>query len=336
MNRSAIEWCDHTWNPITGCIHGCPYCYARRMTVRFAGDVRLNKMCTADYRTTKARNGEQTLYILDKPMKNEDGNSLVYPFGFEPTFHRYRMDTLSKLKMGNNIFVGAMADVFGDWVPDDWIDDIFSECERRPEHNYLFLTKNVGRYTEYGVPAGTGNLWYGTSITKESEMSGFNRLPAMCKTFVSFEPLLEDLHPERHNILFRQVDWIIIGAQTGRQADKVIPQFEWIKKLVLAADDRGVPVFMKDSLIEIVGEKNMRRDYPAELMKKTMSRKVHDKLYGKCNICGKTMKKSDMTALLTRSGRGKPVKQFAYLCKDCMEGISYQWGIIPENKKTED
>lgn len=22
MNKSGIEWCDHTWNPITGCKHG--------------------------------------------------------------------------------------------------------------------------------------------------------------------------------------------------------------------------------------------------------------------------------------------------------------------------
>ena len=44
MNRSRIEWCDHTWNPISGCRHGCPYCYARTHVKRFSGDVRLNMM----------------------------------------------------------------------------------------------------------------------------------------------------------------------------------------------------------------------------------------------------------------------------------------------------
>jgi len=29
MNKSKIEWCDSTWNPVTGCLHGCEYCYAR-------------------------------------------------------------------------------------------------------------------------------------------------------------------------------------------------------------------------------------------------------------------------------------------------------------------
>lgn len=274
MNRSKIEYVDHTFNPITGCRHGCPYCYARVMTLRFSGDVRLNKMARADYRIMQAADGSGDVYVLDKPMMNETGSPLVYPFGFEPTYHRYRMNTLDKLKMGNKIFVGAMADVFGAWVPDEWLDDIFAECEKRPEHNYMFLTKNVERYCKYGVPAGKDNLWYGTSITRQEDMDRFDYLPAFCKTFISFEPLLEDLHPAEYNILFHQVNWIIIGAQTGRNKDKVIPDFEWIKKLVLEADTTGIPIFMKDSLIPIVGEENMRREYPKELQRKT-STKLH-------------------------------------------------------------
>lgn len=35
MNRTRIEWTDRTWNPITGCTHGCAYCYARRIYQRF-------------------------------------------------------------------------------------------------------------------------------------------------------------------------------------------------------------------------------------------------------------------------------------------------------------
>lgn len=37
MNKTAIEWCDFTWNPVTGCLHGCEYCYARRLATRFNG-----------------------------------------------------------------------------------------------------------------------------------------------------------------------------------------------------------------------------------------------------------------------------------------------------------
>ena len=71
MNRSKIEWCDHTWNPITGCRHECPYCYARTMTARFAGDVRLNKMAKADYQLVNAEDGSEAVYYLEKPMLNE-------------------------------------------------------------------------------------------------------------------------------------------------------------------------------------------------------------------------------------------------------------------------
>jgi len=35
MNRTKIEWTNYTWNPITGCLHGCPYCYAREIANRF-------------------------------------------------------------------------------------------------------------------------------------------------------------------------------------------------------------------------------------------------------------------------------------------------------------
>ena len=35
MNRTGIEWTDFTWNPVTGCKHGCPYCYAREVANRF-------------------------------------------------------------------------------------------------------------------------------------------------------------------------------------------------------------------------------------------------------------------------------------------------------------
>ena len=38
MNKTKIEWCDYTWNPITGCLEGCFYCYARKMYNRFNKD----------------------------------------------------------------------------------------------------------------------------------------------------------------------------------------------------------------------------------------------------------------------------------------------------------
>lgn len=336
MNRSKIEWCDRTWNPVTGCLHGCEYCYARSMTKRFSGDPRMNKMAREDYQL-EVREGVE-LYILEKAMIGENNQPIIYPFGFEPTFHRYRLNTLDKLKMGNNVFVGAMCDLFGEWVPDSWLDEIFTVCaDVHPEHNYLFLTKNVERYVQYGVPTGQDNMWYGTTITKEAEIGRLNSFPTSCKTFISFEPLLEDPHPELHNILFQQVDWIIIGAETGNRRTKVAPKLDWVKKIVLLADRYEVPVFMKESMVSIVSEENMRREFPKELLNKTISEKMQNKLYDICNNCGKYEMKRNMVTICARSCRGEQPKQFAFLCKKCFKEQCKNWGVeIPGLKKMED
>lgn len=35
MNKTKIEWCDMTINPVVGCGRGCPYCYAKKLNDRF-------------------------------------------------------------------------------------------------------------------------------------------------------------------------------------------------------------------------------------------------------------------------------------------------------------
>lgn len=318
MNRSKIEWCDHTWNPVTGCLHGCEYCYARTMTARFAGDVRLNKMAKADYEMRPAADGNGNIYVLEKPMMNETGSPLVYPFGFEPTFHRYRMNTLDKLKMGNNIFVGAMADIFGSWVPDEWIKQILDVCKKYPIHNFLFLTKNPQRYKEYGVPTAKDNLWYGTTITCDADADRISSLMNIdAKTFVSIEPLKGSINKENIETICDIADWIIIGAETGRGKNKVRPRLDWINSITLAADAAGVPVFMKNSLAQFVSEENMQREFPEQLRRSKLSPKMREKLYDICYRCNNQMRKSEMITLLARSKRGEQPKQFAFMCKKC-------------------
>lgn len=267
MLKTKIEWCDSIWNPVTGCLHGCEYCYARSIAKRFGGanDGEVSYEREALWTFDGEENGQN--HVLDYPYKwySDDGNTVrnaPYPFYFDPTFHRYRLNDYMG-KQGRNIFVCSMADLFGQWVPDEWIREVFNACEKATQHRYLFLTKYPERYTEYGVPADE-NKWYGVSITQESEMRKFNDLPVGCNIFVSVEPVLEDLRPEKHNILFRQVGWIILGAESGNRKDRVMPQAEWIKNIVWHAKERKVPIFMKDSLIPIVGEENMQREFPWE------------------------------------------------------------------------
>ena len=76
MNKSAIDWCDFSWNPVTGCNFGCEYCYARRQATRFSGNTRLN-MTNEQLKTETAG-----LYVLEQPFKNYNGAQLQVPSGF--------------------------------------------------------------------------------------------------------------------------------------------------------------------------------------------------------------------------------------------------------------
>lgn len=268
MEKSKIDWCDSTWNPVTGCLHGCEYCYARGIAKRFGG---WTDSDGDTYHDTFLMDNS-LVRVLDKPLQIMRGEKIgnwakaPYPYDFQPTLHRYRLNDYIG-KKGRNIFVCSMADLFGKWVPENWIDEVFNACEKAPQHNYLFLTKNVERYCKYSVPM-ADNMWYGTSITREPEMHLFNSLPAFCNIFVSIEPILEDLKLREHNVMFRQVNWVIIGAETGRRKDKVTPERKWIEDIVNECRNAHypVPVFMKSSLAEVWGEP-LIHEYPKGLRK---------------------------------------------------------------------
>ncbi len=77
MEKTKIDWCDSTWNPVTGCFHDCEYCYARGIAKRFGKK-------HPDISAFGLQ--EPPIHVLDNPI---DGTS--YPFMFEPTFHAYRL-----------------------------------------------------------------------------------------------------------------------------------------------------------------------------------------------------------------------------------------------------
>lgn len=139
MEKSKIEWCDSTWNPVSGCYHPCPYCYARSTANRFKGCD-----CAAGGETD-----ENVVYLKERlTVTSKDGvvRNAAYPFGFTPTFHEYRLNDPLTKGFGKTIFVCSMADLFGDWVPDEWIKKVFDACKAASGHRYLFLTKNPARY----------------------------------------------------------------------------------------------------------------------------------------------------------------------------------------------
>ena len=267
MNKTKIDWCDSTWNPVTGCLHGCEYCYARDISeIRFKGR-KGHETNEDNVRFIFNFDGSPTLYELDKPCYYDKIEELEriktdikapYPYGFKPTLHRYRLNDYIG-KKGRNIFVCSMADLFGSWVLDSWIEEVFKACEKAPQHNYLFLTKNPQRYVELaekGILRCSNNMWYGWSQTKSEDVKTLC-FPCSTNLFISVEPILEPIHPSLG-------DWIIVGAETGRRKDKVIPKREWIEQIVEDCKKYDIPLFMKSSLAEIWGEP-LIQEFPKEL-----------------------------------------------------------------------
>lgn len=312
MNKTKIDWVDYTWNPVTGCLNTCKYCYARKMSNRFAADIRLN---LSDERCKRYKNTEN-LYILSEQFLTKGKRGLSYPFGFVPTLHEYRFDWLEKVKTGSNIFVCSMADLFGNWIPDEWIVKVFESCKNNPHHNYLFLTKNPKRYQnllEKDLLPLAHNFWYGSTVTTpEDEYFESNAV----KTFLSIEPIHSAFLKEEQemNSLFPNIDWIIVGAETGNRKGKVIPEKSWINSLTEWANMEDIPVFMKDSLKRLMGEE-FKQVLPEQLKHHAIQK--GDRLHDYCGICKKGYAKKNMTALLYREKRGASIYSFGYLCKDC-------------------
>lgn len=207
MNRTKIEWCSHTWNPVTGCEHGCPYCYARPIQRRFG-------------KTKKAR-------------------------AFKYEFHPDRMKDPEQLRKPARIFVVNMGDLFGEWVPSRVIARVVKAALDTPRHIYFFLTKNpirMGEWLKQNRLIRTP-LWFGTTVTNQQEFDGRVGYLLACdirRTFVSMEPMLEpirlgDLKP----------NWVIVGEQTGPGA-KPMPE-EWLFNLATDCGRKVVPMFVKNN-----------------------------------------------------------------------------------------
>ena len=239
QGKDGIEYLDYTFNPIGGCKHVCKdsYCYAAKIAKRFGGN------------TEHEYHG---LHILDRPMykKTKAGKLMVdpYPYGFEPTFHKYRLNEPAEKKKPSIIGVVYMGDLFGEWVPDSWIQEVFKACEAAPQHTYMFLTKNSGRYEKIinnGVIEVKDNYWFGTTVTT-ADGYAYARGQGI-NTFASIEPIMGEFKGTKEELL---PDWVIIGVETGNRKDKVIPRKEWIENIISGCKAANVPVFVKSPLYQ--------------------------------------------------------------------------------------
>lgn len=250
MEKTKIEWCDSSWNPVSGCYHGCPYCYARKTATRFKG---------CDESPSGETNDDIVVLDERKTISDPNGNLMrhaAYPYGFTPTLHRYRLNDPLTKGFGKTIFVCSMADLFGKWVPDEWICEVFDACKTADNHRYLFLTKNPARYIELAekglLPEGD-SFWYGSTATAPDAAVFWSDKH---HTFTSIEPILKPFSERDFGEggFVGHTEWAIFGAETGNRKDKVVPERWWIEFAVEKFREKGTAVFMKDSMKPVWGE----------------------------------------------------------------------------------
>lgn len=208
--NSKIEWTEATWNPVTGCEKvspGCKNCYAERMALR--------------------------LQAAGVPQ---------YANGFRPTLQPTAINIPLIWKKPKLIFVNSMSDLFNENVPDEFIQEIFNVMRNAAQHQFQVLTKRAERLLELDNHlVWTENIWMGVSV--ESAEYAF-RIDSLRKTharikFLSLEPLLGPLP----RLDLREIDWVIVGGESGPHARPMKP--EWVRNIRTQCLTAKVPFFFK-------------------------------------------------------------------------------------------
>jgi len=172
-----------------------------------------------------------------------------------------RPDALKSIKVGvpKTFFMDSMSDI-ADWR-EDYREDVFNEMRKHPQHKYFALTKRPLMLSGFNC-SDMKNVWIGVSVTMKSDVHRIEELRKSVKAShycVYFEPILGDIGP----INLTGIDYIVIGAETGRAFGKVKPQASWVLSIVDQANKYNVPVMMKDSLAKakVFKEEELRQDH---------------------------------------------------------------------------
>ncbi len=210
MAQSSIEWTEMTWNPTTGCTKvsaGCKYCYAEVMTRRL-----------------------QAMGI-DK-----------YKNGFDIAVHEETLHIPYTWKNSKVVFVNSMSDLFHPEVPLEFIQKVFEVMNNTPQHTYQILTKRSERLKElHHLLNWTNNIWMGVSVENEKVKFRVDDLRyTNAKTkFLSCEPLIGSLE----NMDLHNIDWVIVGGESGRKA-RPIKEW-WVWDIRQQCQEQGVAFFFK-------------------------------------------------------------------------------------------
>jgi len=209
--KSAIEWTDATWNPVTGCRQispGCDHCYALTFAERFRG-------------------------VSGHP----------YGQGFDLRLWPERLELPLAWKRPRRIFVNSMSDLFHEGIPDEYIRQVFAVMERADQHIFQVLTKRPRRMANLAPSLPwPPNVWAGTSVELDRYTWRANhclrRVPAAVR-FVSAEPLLGPLP----SLQVDHLQWVITGGESGAHSRSCDPQ--WVRDLRDRCQASGVAFFHK-------------------------------------------------------------------------------------------
>jgi len=208
--KSAIEWTESTWNPVTGCTKisaGCKHCYAERMAKR--------------------------LHAMGQPN---------YRNGFKVTSHPAVLEIPLKWKKPQMIFVNSMSDLFHNEVSAEFIDEIFFTMNEARWHTFQILTKRAGRLAQLaGRFKWTPNVWMGVTVENADHVDRIDylrKVPAAVR-FLSLEPLLGPLP----DLNLQNIDWVILGGESGPGARPMDP--DWVSDLRDQCLSAQVPFFFK-------------------------------------------------------------------------------------------
>lgn len=208
--RSAIEWTEMTWNPVTGCDRvspGCAHCYALTFAERWRG-------------------------LEGHP----------YEQGFDLKLWPERLEIPLRWRKPRMVFVNSMSDLFHEDVPLEFVQRVFGVMKATAQHTYQVLTKRHERLAEL-VPElpWPKNVWVGVSIENKRwtvRADALRQVPAAVR-FISAEPLLGRLE----GLDLTGIHWVIAGGESGHGHRPV--QLDWLRYVRDLAVDAEVPFFFK-------------------------------------------------------------------------------------------
>ena len=143
---------------------------------------------------------------------------------FTPLFHEERLEAPAHTivpgeaetdaRLGR-VFVCSMGDLYGKWVPREWIEKIHASCIANPQWQYLMLTKFPQRYLEFEAPP---TAWFGTSVDRQHRVkiaeTAFRQITNVAVRWLSLEPMLEELKFSDLSMF----DWTVIGYRRRRSS----------------------------------------------------------------------------------------------------------------------